>query len=299
MISRSASSVNSIFDLPDPVLLHLARHQVALGDLQLLLLGVARELDHLHPVAQRRGDRVQLVGGGDEQDPRQVERQVQVVVAEGGVLLGVQHLEHRAGRVAAEVGAHLVDLVDHQHRVVGPGVAHGAHDRPGHGADVGAPVAADLGLVAHAADRDALELAAHGGGDRLAQRRLAHAGRADEAQDRALGVGLELAHGQELQDPVLDLLHVVVVGVQRLARLLEVDVVVAGLRPRQRGQPLQVAADHAVLGRLRRAGARTAAARARPACGRAAAARRPRSARAAPGSRPPARRPRPAPPGSP
>ena len=108
----------------EAVLLDLARHQVALGDLELLLLGVAGELDHLHAVAQRRRDRLELVRGGDEEDPREVERQVEVVVAEGGVLLGVEHLEHRARRVAAEVGAHLVDLVDHQDRVVRAGVAH-------------------------------------------------------------------------------------------------------------------------------------------------------------------------------
>src|SRR6185437_16794137 len=34
----------------EPVALDLARHQVALGDLELLLLGIAGELDHLHPV---------------------------------------------------------------------------------------------------------------------------------------------------------------------------------------------------------------------------------------------------------
>ena len=105
--------------LGQAVALDLARDQVALGDLELLLLGVAGELDHLHPVAQRPGDRVQRVGGGHERHRRQVERQVQVVVAERVVLLGVEHLEHRARRIAAEVRAHLVDLVDHQQRVVG------------------------------------------------------------------------------------------------------------------------------------------------------------------------------------
>ena len=96
---------------------------------------------------------------------REVERQVEVVVAEGEVLLGVEHLEQGAGRVAAPVGAHLVDLVDHEQRVVGAGVAHGAHDDAGHRAHVRAAMPADLGLVAHAAHADALELAAHRLGD--------------------------------------------------------------------------------------------------------------------------------------
>ena len=161
--------------LPQPVALDLAGHEVALGDLELLLLGVAGELDDLHPVAQRTRHAVEVVGRADEHDLREVEGHVEVVVAEGRVLLGVEHLEHRRGGVAPPVGAHLVDLVDHEERVVGRRVAQRADDRAGHRAHVGAPVAADLGLVAHAADGDALEAAPERAGDRPPQRRLADA----------------------------------------------------------------------------------------------------------------------------
>ena len=41
----------------------------------------------------------------------EVERQLDIVVAERDVLFGVEHLEHRGGRVSAEIAAHLVDLV--------------------------------------------------------------------------------------------------------------------------------------------------------------------------------------------
>ena len=148
---------------------------------------------------------------------RQVERQVEVVVAERVVLRRVEHLEHRRGGVAAEVGAHLVDLVDHHHRVHRAGVADRPHDHARHRADVGAPVAADLRLVAHAAHRDAGELAPQRAGDRLAQRGLAHAGRADEGQDRACGVLAQPRDRELLDDPLLDLVDVVVVLVEDLA----------------------------------------------------------------------------------
>ena len=85
---------------------------------------------------------------------------------------------------------------------------------PGHRADVRAPVAADLGLVADAADRDADELAAERARDRLAERRLADAGRADEAEDRPGDVALQLRDGEVLDDPLLHLLEVVVVLVE-------------------------------------------------------------------------------------
>ncbi len=75
-------------------------------------------------------------------------------------------------------------------------------------------MAADLRLVVHAAEADAHELAAHGAGDRLAERGLADAGRPDEAQDRRLAVRRELAHGEIFDDPPLDLFQAEMVGVE-------------------------------------------------------------------------------------
>ena len=100
------------------VLLALAGHQVPLGDGQFLLLDVSRQVDDLHAVLQGRRHGVQQVARGDEQDLREVERHVQVVVGEGVVLLGVQHLQQGAGGVAVPVVAEFVDLVEHEDGVV-------------------------------------------------------------------------------------------------------------------------------------------------------------------------------------
>ena len=272
MIARSAASVNAAWRRLQPVLADLPRDQVAAGDVELLVDRVAGELDHLHPVAQRRRDRVEHVRGGDEDDLGEVEVEVEVVVAEGVVLGRVEDLEHRAGRIAAEVGAHLVDLVDHEDGVAGAGVAERADDRARHRADVGAAVAADLRLVADAADRDPLEAAPERAGDRAPEAGLADAGRADEAEDRAARLGPQLADRQVLEDPVLDLLEVVVVGVEDLAGVLDVEVVVGALVPRQVEQPVEVGPDHAVLGGGRRQPLEPRRARGRPPCGPARAA---------------------------
>ena len=211
---RSTSSTIVTSSSRRPLRSTLARPQVAAGDGDLLVGRVAVEADDLHAVEQRRRDRLGHVGGGDEQDLRQVELDVQVVVAERVVLRGVQHLEQGRARVAAPVGADLVDLVEHDHRVHRAGVAQGAHQPARQRADVGAPVAADLGLVAHAAQRHADELAPGRAGDRLADRGLAGAGRADQGQDRAGALVLgdaallaQLAHGQVLGDAVLDVVE--------------------------------------------------------------------------------------------
>ena len=57
----------------EAVLLDLPRDEVALRDVDLLVERVAGELDHLHPVAERRRDRLERVRRGDEQDLGEVE----------------------------------------------------------------------------------------------------------------------------------------------------------------------------------------------------------------------------------
>ena len=233
----------------EPRRLEPALHQIALGDLDLLVLGIARQLDHLHAVAQRTGDGVEHVGRADEHHARQVERHREIIVAEGRVLLGVEHLQQRRRRIAVEALAELVHLVEHHDGIARLGLAdrldHVAGQRP----DIGAAMAPDLGLVMHAAERQPHEFAARGARDRLAERGLAHAGRADEAQDRALAVRLQLAHGEIFEDALLDLGQAVMVLVEDAARFGDIDALLGELRPGQLDQPIEIGADHAVLGR--------------------------------------------------
>ena len=146
---------------------------------------VAVETDDLHPVEQRPGDRVGHVRRRDEDDLGKVELDVEVVVAERVVLRRVKHLEQRSGRVATPVDADLVHLVEEDDRVHRAGVAQGADQPTRQSADVRAPVAADLSLVADTAERHPHELAVERPRDRLADRRLAGARRPDQREDRA------------------------------------------------------------------------------------------------------------------
>src|SRR6185295_1246456 len=106
----------------EPVLAQLLWHQEVDGDGQLLGAGVAGYFDHFQAVHQGRGDGGTTVGRGQEHHLGEIERYTQVVVDEGRVLLRVQHLEQREGRVSARVGAHLLDLVQHQHGVLALGL---------------------------------------------------------------------------------------------------------------------------------------------------------------------------------
>src|SRR5688572_12254015 len=233
----------------EAVRLELALHEVALRDLELLFLGVAGKLDDLHAIAQRPGDGLEHVRGGDEHDLGEIEVDREVVVAESRVLLGVEHFEERARRVAVEAALpELVDLVEHEDAGARLGAADGLDHVPRQRADVSAPMAADLGLVVHPAERDALELAPGRARDRLAERGLADARRADEAQDRALAVRIELAHGKVLEDPALDLVEAEVVLVEHPARFGNIDVLRGFRLPGKLGKPLEIRAQHGTLG---------------------------------------------------
>ena len=113
-------------------------------------------------------------------------------------------------------------------------------------------MAADLGLVPHAAERDAMELPAERAGNRPAERRLAHAWRTHEAEDRILAGGADLLHREVLQDPLLDLLEPFVILVENRARRTDVDIIGRRLLPRHRHEPVDVRPRHGVLRRGRR-----------------------------------------------
>jgi len=94
-------------------------------------------------------------------------------------------------------------------------------------------------MMLPAAEGHAHELPTRGPGDALAQRGLAHPGRTHQAQDGPTALGIELAHGQVFEDPLL---------VEDPAGLLQIDGFLVHLVPGQGRQPVKVGADHGVFG---------------------------------------------------
>ena len=138
------------------------------------------------------------------------------------VLFGIEHLEQRRGRIAAEVLAELVDLIQQEQRIARPGLLEVVDDLARHRADIGPTVTADFGFVTHTTERLAHEFTTRRLGDALAERGLADTRRADEAQDRPLQLVGARLHGEILDDPVLDLLKAIVVGIEDFLRLADI-----------------------------------------------------------------------------
>ena len=223
-----------------PVLLDLPGQQVPLGDIQLFILSIAADLDQLHAVEQRARNGIHRVGCGNEHHAGKIERRFQIVIAESVVLRAVEHFKHRARRIAAHIGGHFVDFVKQEDRVHRPRLLDGRNDPPRNRADIRSAMAANLRLVAHAAQRHLNKLAPERAGDALGDGRFAHARRADEAEHRPLHVVFDAAYGQIFDDALLHLVQPVVILGQNPARTLEIEVIRRGLAPRQIEQPFDI-----------------------------------------------------------
>ncbi len=174
---------------------------------------------------------------------------VQIVIAELRVLLRIEHLEQRRGRIAAEICAELVDLVEHEDRIARARLLQPLQDAARQRADVGAAMAADLRLVAHAAERDAHELAPHRARDRAAERGLADARR----PRRSTGSGPRESW-RSLRTPRNSRMRSLMPSrcAWSSSRICfarcEIEAVGRQLRPGQLAHPLEVAAHHLGLG---------------------------------------------------
>ena len=307
----------------EAVLGELARDEVLPRDRELLVLGVAGELDDLEAVEERPRDALEEVRGRDEEDLGEVERDAEVVVRERVVLRRVEHLEERARRVALERHAELVDLVEEEDGVLrarpasGPGrcgpasrrrtCAGGRGCRPRRArrrarcARTCGPSRARWTSRSRSCRRREGRRRGGSGPCRrgvLLRRGLGAFGR--RRRRGALGLRAQLADREELEDAVLHVAERVVVLVEDARRLVHVELVVAPRAPRQLGDVLEERPDDLRLHRLAADALEARPARGRPPCARPRGAGARRASSSAPrGPRRPCPRPRRAPSGSP
>ena len=159
----------------------------------------------------------------------------------------VQHLQQSGAGVTPVVAAHLVQLVQHQHRVDAPRLTDAGDDASGHGPHVGLAVASNLRLVMDAAQGDAGQLPVHGPGHAHGNGGLTHTGRAHQAQHLALQIGGQLLDGHKLQNTLFHLFHAVVVGFQHFRHGSHVGPLTGFHHPGQLQAGVQIAPEHRSL----------------------------------------------------
>ena len=175
---------------------------------------IAFHFNQFHSVEQRPGNRVQIVCRGNEQHLRQIIVEVQEIIVERVVLLGVEHLQQGRLRVAIVIILrNLVDFIQNEHWIVCLGFDETFDDAARHRPDIRAAVAANLGFIVNTSQGYSDIFPAQSGGYAFSQRGLAHSRRTIKAQYRGLHILADTQNGQMLQNALLDLLHSVVVAV--------------------------------------------------------------------------------------
>ena len=231
------------------MLLELFGQQMLLRNHQLFLVRIGAKLDYLHAVKQRTRNGVRRIGRGDKHTLAQVKGQLKKIVAEGRVLFGIQHLQKCRRGVAAVIAAQLVDLIEKQQRIFGPGLLDGGQDTSRHRADIGFSVTADLGLVVDASEGNARQFAVERARDAHGNRGFSHARRADQTDDLPGKLRRKLLDRQNLKDPLLNLFQPEVILVEDTARRPHIPALLAAAVPRQLQRNVQVITDHGCLGR--------------------------------------------------
>ena len=70
----------------DAVIVKLAGNEILARDLEFFLVGVARKLNYFHAVRQGGRNRIEQIGRANKQHVGEIERQIQIMIAEGVVL---------------------------------------------------------------------------------------------------------------------------------------------------------------------------------------------------------------------
>ena len=94
--------------------------QRTFGNLELFRLGVAVQPQYLHAILQAARYGVDDIGRSDEEHLGQIVLHVQVVIHEHVVLFRIEHFQQRRRGIAAEIHRHLLDLIQHEHRIFVP-----------------------------------------------------------------------------------------------------------------------------------------------------------------------------------
>src|SRR4030067_2083879 len=143
-------------------------------------------MDHLHRIRQGRGNRREGIGRSNEEDTREIEGHIEIMIRKGKFLFRVEGLEKRGRRVPSHIRTHFIHFVEHEHRVGGLSPSDLLNDPAGKGSHIGSPVSPNLGFVSYPSQRDPDELSLQSPSYGASQGRLAYSGRADKAEDGTL-----------------------------------------------------------------------------------------------------------------
>src|SRR5690606_4522646 len=88
----------------------LFRNKVILGNTELLIFGISREMNNLQSVTQSFRNRIQNVGCRDEKYVRKIKRYLKIMIRERVILFGIKCLKKCCRRVTPVITTDLIDF---------------------------------------------------------------------------------------------------------------------------------------------------------------------------------------------
>ena len=204
-------------------ILHGPGEEMTFCDLHLIQRRITGKSDHFHTVQKRSRNGIPAVCRADKQHIGKIIGDVHVMIRKGVVLFRIQYFKKSTCGISLIAALNeFVHLVQDHDGVHGTGTPDAVHNTSGHGADISAAMAADLGLITDAAKADAHIFASQGFRNAPPHAGLAGAGGTYQKENGAGLIFLEGHYRQLLNDAVLYLGQTVMIPIQDLSCLFEV-----------------------------------------------------------------------------
>src|SRR6478672_176169 len=185
------------------VLGQLTRNEITFSDFQFLSFGISGQIDQLHPIQERSGNSTDVVGRRDKDDLREIERDIEIAIDKGLVLPWIEHLEQCTGRVAAKIGADLVNFIKHHDRIAGASPSQFLNNATWHRTNVGAAVPANLRFVTNPAQTHPHKLSSERIGHGLTEACFPDTWRTQQTENWSLTEWVQFAHREIFDQPAL------------------------------------------------------------------------------------------------
>ena len=209
------------------MLLDLLRDQVPYRNFCLFLFGISPKFDDLHSVSKSPGNRVDPVSRRHKKYFRQIERSVDIVVAESRILFRVKDFQKSRRGVSPLIATQLVNFVQDNNWIVGTSSLDSLNNLTRKSTNIGSTMSTYLGFVSHSTKRHSGVFSSHGIGNRATQRSLSHARRSHKAQNRLTDdtSPFHLPYGQKFNNSVLNLLKSKMVAIQNFHSMEKIEIV--------------------------------------------------------------------------
>lgn len=222
-------------------LLDSFRQQEVVQDVLLLGVGVTSDFDYFHPVEDCWVKGVKSVRCAEEQDLGEIDWNVQEVICEFVVLLRIKNFKENTTWITLLTPlAKLVNLINQDNWVLNLDHLQSSHNLPWYSPNIRSPKTLERTRISVASHRDPMELPTQRLGNALTNGCLPHTWWSNKAKDLSLNTLIKFANGDELQDPLLDVIHAIVTLVQDVFCHANVKVLLRVDAIRHLGQILKV-----------------------------------------------------------